>query len=206
MERDGEDFLISSAAGITIAQYAALYGASHEKVSLTGTLRAEDGRGRSDTADFTLTLRHDASARFQSPAVHQDGQRWAVAAVYETYEGPQAANAMQIPWKAVAAGARTWHAGLPAGTTVKCRDHGGTRTENWPAAGAEDSSLFTAAGDANTASGNATLSFKAAHRTSRTLQMTAPTTSITSGWSAPTTYTTWQGTRTTTAAPAPPWT
>lgn len=163
VERDGDDFLLSAADGTTASEYAELYGRTHGPVTITGSLRAEDGQGGSDAEEFTLTVQHDASAQFQSPAVLSKGQRWTVEGEYEVYEGTEARREIKIPWRAVAAGERTWHAGLPDGTAaVKCRDHGGERTENWPAEGTEDSGQFIVASEADAASGTVTLAFKTA--------------------------------------------
>ena len=139
VERDGDDFLISALGTATVAQYVQKYGQGHGADVLAGTLKADDGRGLSDTLEFELTLTHDASAQFKAPAVHGSGQRWNVETAYSINEGAGAGSAVAIPWEAVAAGERTWHAGLPTGTVVRCQDHAGARTENWAAAGTADS-------------------------------------------------------------------
>ena len=164
IERDGDDFLISALGTATPAQYAALHGAKYTAVTLDGKLEASDRKGRSSSMDFTLTLHHDASAQFGTPAAYQSHQRWAVSTEYTTYEGAGAAAGIEIPWTSVAAGARTWSAGLPTATSVNCEDKAGARlaSQNWPAAGTTDSALVDAESAEDAASGKLTLSFKTA--------------------------------------------
>ncbi len=83
----------SKSSAYTIEKYRDVYNTTGAQTTLDGTMTADDS---TDTAElsFTLTVQHDASAQFQTPATHQSNNRWQVSTTYEVYEGPSAADAI----------------------------------------------------------------------------------------------------------------
>ena len=162
-------FTMSPAAGLTPEQFVAVYGAVSSR-QVTAVVIASDG-------DYTVTghvgptlyVAFDASAYFAGASYEED-QRWTLNNASAVYEGASGNVVGQgAGWTATIAGSRSWHTGTPpsSGLTpvVGCRDAdtGGTavsQSTDWPAAGAADSSHFSAVpGTTTGAAGLAVLSF-----------------------------------------------
>ena len=128
------EFTKSSA--YTIEKYRDVYNTTGAQTTLDGTMTADDD---TDTAElsFTLTVQHDASAQFQTPATHQSNNRWQVSTTYEVYEGPGAADAISLAWQASTPDAkRSWYAGIDSESPIKCYDGSSstatTVSDDWP--------------------------------------------------------------------------
>ena len=139
------DFTIEKSSNYSVSAYRDIYNTNGAKVILHGTLTANDG-AESDTTSFSLTVQHDASAEFGSPAVYQGDNRWQVSKAYETYEGPSAAREITQQWQASADGSsRIWRPGLTVDSPVSCYDGAGDATtvisSLWRES--EDDALFT---------------------------------------------------------------
>ena len=164
IERSGHNFIFEPDGNVTPDQFETTYGnleSHHEEKTLEVQLWASDGTERSPPVDFTLRLHYDPSGYFPQPAENRSISRWDLPGAIETSEGTSTLSGATVMWASPLAGARNWATGNPT-TPVSCR-HGLADQDNtaWPAAGNEDSDLFTLDTSTTTDdSGSITFSFK----------------------------------------------
>ena len=160
-------YAFSKSGAYTIEKYRDVYNTTGAQTTLDGTMTADDG---TDTAElsFTLTVQHDASAQFQTPATHQSNNRWQVSTTYEVYEGPGAADAISLAWQASTPDAkRSWYADIDSESPIKCYDGSSstatTVSGDWPESA--DDLLFSVSNTtddtATIPSGTLSIAFKA---------------------------------------------
>ena len=166
---EDHDFKISADGAVTPTQFRARpTAAESNRAALKGELTLSNENDQSATLEFDLNLTYDDSPQFGSPAVHGTGNRWAVAAAYETYEGITELPDITLPWTALTDGPREWSAGTPTAVTFRCSDPRGERPAGWPAPAERDSALFSVSSETPPPSPATSPWPSRARRTSRT--------------------------------------
>ena len=142
---DGDSFTVKASRTMTPQKWNDTHSEDGISRRITASLYANDGKDKSEPAEFDLDLYYDPSAFFNAPAVHQADNRYTGPDLYETYEGPAAGSNIQIPWSAAVTGTRVWAAGNPS-TPATCRQGEESIDLVWPVQGNEDSRRFDAPG------------------------------------------------------------
>ena len=194
VKRVGNTFEFVAIDNATPKQFNDVYGDVHE-YTIPGKMYAYDNNSLSDPLEFTIEAHYDASPQWHLAADYWQYHIWRLKEEISIYEGPSAnqqlaaiilgdyatngdpqdgqptrleipTDVLQIPWTASYAGARTWKAEDPTGTTespyLRCLEN--HRSINllrvWSTEGSEDSALVTVASPEQTKNGHATLKFK----------------------------------------------
>ena len=146
VKRMENDFIFEPDGTVTPGRFVATYNEpwnAGDGKPLDLVLQATDGRERSEPVHFSLGLYYDPSGYFPEPAEIRSMSRWELPQTIETPEGAGALSEATVQWTSPFAGARSWGAGDPAGPVICRQGLEDEEDQEWPAAAAEDSGLFT---------------------------------------------------------------